>query len=372
MNDVFQEAEKQLKLKKPFVISTVIKTKGSTPQKPGAKLLVSSSGNGTGTLGGGCVEGDIWYESEELIKNKGAAFYRDYILNEDLAANDGLVCGGTMYFLLDPLFQANEYSKYIEEINHAYNGGPSLLISTLIKPVGDNILPVGSKLFIRENGILEGTMGSSEADSLALIKSEELMDLGKNEYVISRDGTEFFMEAHTSPPQVILIGGGHVSKAISSIVHNLGFRVIVTDDRSEFANKERFSEAEKVLVANPKDIFNQIRINKNSYILIATRGHKYDNLALEMAVKTPARYVGLLGSKRKAILILRELIDKGIPLERVRQVRSPAGLNINARTPDEIAISIVSEMLLFKLGGDGSPMKLNESYYGRLTKNKVD
>ena len=371
MNDVFQEAEKQLKLKRPFIVSTVIKTKGSTPQKPGAKLLVSSSGDGTGTLGGGCVEGDIWFESEELIKNKGSAFSRDYVLNEDLAANDGLVCGGTMYFLLDPLYQSDFSSKYVSEINNAYSGGPAVLISTLIKPSIDNALPVGSKLFIRENGSLEGTLGSTEADSLSLIKSEELMGLGNNEYVVARDGTEFFLEAYTSPPQVILVGGGHVSKAISPLVHNLGFRVTVTDDRSEFANKERFSEAENILVASPEEAFNKLKVNKNTYILIATRGHKYDNSALEMAVNTSARYVGLLGSKRKAILILRELIDKGISIERVRQIRSPAGLNIHARTPDEIAISIVSEMLLFRLGGDGSPMKLDESYYQKLSKNKV-
>ena len=371
MYDVFQEAEKQLKLKNPFVISTVIKTKGSTPQKPGAKLLVSSSGDGTGTLGGGCVEGDIWFESEELIKNNGSAFYRDYILNEDLAANDGLVCGGTMYFLLDPLDQSSISSKYVSEINNAYTGGPAVLVATLIKPSIDNNLPIGSKLFIREDGTSDGTLGSLEADSLAVIKSEGLMDLGNNEFVLTQDGTEFFMEAYTSPPQVILVGGGHVSKAISPLVHNLGFRITVTDDRYEFANRERFSEAENVLVADPKEAFKKLKINKNSYVLIATRGHKYDNLALEMAVNTSARYVGLLGSKRKAILILRELVDKGIPIERVREVRSPAGLNIHARTPDEIAISIVSEMLLFRLGGDGSPMKLDESYYHQLTKNQV-
>ena len=116
MKDVFEEAVNQLETGEPIVVATVIRTKGSTPQKPGAKLLVRKDGTGVGTLGGGCVEGDIWFAAKELMKRGGSAQYRDYELNEDLAAQDGLVCGGTMYFLIDPVYDPAEYLSFATEI----------------------------------------------------------------------------------------------------------------------------------------------------------------------------------------------------------------------------------------------------------------
>ena len=109
MQEVFSEAVELLGRGDPLVVATVVRTKGSTPQKPGAKLLVRQDGSGVGTLGGGCVEGDIWYAAQQLLKRGGEVEYREYALNEDLAAEDGLVCGGTMYFLIDPVYRPEEY-----------------------------------------------------------------------------------------------------------------------------------------------------------------------------------------------------------------------------------------------------------------------
>ena len=122
MREVFHEAAAELDEGRPVVVATVVRTKGSTPQKPGAKLLVRDDGSGVGTLGGGCVEGDIWFAAQELMKRGGSAQYRDYELNEDLAAEDGLVCGGTMYFLIDPVYEAGSYLDYAREIDAAYAG----------------------------------------------------------------------------------------------------------------------------------------------------------------------------------------------------------------------------------------------------------
>ena len=366
MQDVFQEAVNQLGKGEPVVVATVVRTKGSTPQKPGAKLLVRKDGSGVGTLGGGCVEGDIWFAAKELLKRGGPTQHRDYQLNEELAAEDGLVCGGTMYFLIDPVYSPEEYLPYASEIDKAYQGGPGVALATLISPSDGSSAALGSKLFIREDGPTNGTLGSAEIDRQAIDKARELMVHGKSDYVVSADGAEYFVEAYTTPPQMVLCGGGHVSKAIAPLAKTLGFRVFVTDDREEFANEERFPEAEMLVALKPEEALSELPINPNTFIIIATRGHRYDNAALEAAARTPAKYVGLLGSRRKTILIYEDLLRSSIPMERVKEIRSPVGLDIHARTPDEIALSIMAEVLMFRLGGTGTPMKLEEWRVDRI------
>jgi xanthine dehydrogenase accessory factor len=366
MQDVIHEAVKELGKGSQVVVATVVHTRGSTPQKPGAKLLVRSDGTGVGTLGGGCVEGDIWFAAKELMKRGGPAQYRDYQLNEELAAEDGLVCGGTMYFLIDPIYRAEDYLPYAEEIDRAYQGGPGVALATLIKPGDGGATSTGAKLFVREDGSTEGSLGSAEADRVAAGKARALMVHGKNELVVSGEGTEFFVEAFTTPPQLVLCGGGHVSKSIAPLAKTLGFRVYVTDDREEFANKGRFPEADVLVADNPEAALPQLPINANSFIIVATRGHRFDNVALMAAARTPARYVGLMGSKRKTILIYEDLIKDGLPVERVKEIRSPIGLDIHATTPDEIALSIMAEVLMVRSGGTGHPMKLDEWRIDRI------
>jgi xanthine dehydrogenase accessory factor len=189
---------------------------------------------------------------------------------------------------------------------------------------------------------------------------------GRSDYVVSADGAEYFVEAYTTPPQMVLCGGGHVSKAIAPLAKTLGFHVFVTDDREEFSNKERFPEADITVALKPEEALPELPINPNTFIIVATRGHRYDNVALEAAARSPAKYVGLLGSRRKTILIYEDLLRSGVPMERVKEIRSPVGLDMHARTPDEIAVSIMAEVLMFRLGGTGAPMKLEEWRVDRI------
>ncbi len=366
MQEVFSEAVQLLGKGDQVVVATVVRTKGSTPQKPGAKLLVRKDGSGVGTLGGGCVEGDIWYAAQQLLKSGGDVEYREYALNEELAAEDGLVCGGTMYFLIDPIYRPEEYLPYAQEIDSAYKGGTPVSIASLIKPAEGSDTSIGAKLFIHENGATEGTLGSTELDREAVKKAYGLMVHGRNEYVTSEHGAEYFVEAYTTPPQLVVCGGGHVSKAIAPLAKSLGFRLFVTDDRAEFVSEERFPEADERVEATPEEALPKLPINANTFIVIATRGHRYDNVALEAALRTPAQYVGLLGSLRKTILIYEDLLRNGVPVERVKEVRSPIGLDVHARTPEEIAVSIMAEALMFRLGGTGTPLKIEERRIDRL------
>jgi xanthine dehydrogenase accessory factor len=186
------------------------------------------------------------------------------------------------------------------------------------------------------------------------------MAMGRNDYITSESGVEYYIEAYTTPPTLVLAGGGHVSKAISNVASTLGFRIFVIDDRDEFSNAERFPEAEQTVVSDYGSAFEKLPIGTNSFIVIATRGHRYDASATASAMRTPASYVGLLGSKRKTILIFEELFAEGFSMEQIQSVRSPIGLNISARTPEEIALSILSEIVGFRLGGDGGTLKLDQ------------
>ena len=368
MQEVFHEAVNRLEKGESVVVATVIRTKGSTPQKPGAKLLVRQDGTGAGTLGGGCVEGDIWFAAKQLMQQGGEAEYREYELNEELAAEDGLVCGGTMYFLIDPVYTPEDYLPYAREIDFAYKGEGAVALATVVKSGSDGKSRIGGKLFIRENGETKGTLGNLETDRGAIEKAKILMIHGRNEYVMTASGAEYFIEAYTTPPQLVICGGGHVSRALASLAKPLEFRLFITDDREEFANEDRFPEADIVVSERPEDALPNLPINPNTFIVVATRGHRYDNTALLAAANTPARYVGLMGSKRKTILIYEDLMRSDLGLDRIREIRSPIGLDIKARTPEEIAISIMSEVLMFRLGGSGLPMKLDEKQLDRIKK----
>ena len=367
MQEVFHEAVDRLEKGERIVLATVIRTKGSTPQKPGAKLLVREDGSGAGTLGGGCVEGDIWFAAKRMLAQGDGPKYREYELNEELAAEDGLVCGGTMYFLIDPVYRPDQYLPYAKEIQKAYVGLGAVAVATVTK-TGSKGIVLGDKLLIRENGEVEGSLGDKAVDEEAIARAMTLMIHGQNQYVIGDRGLEYFLEAYTTPPQLILCGGGHVSKAISVLAEPLGFRLFVTDDREEFANVDRFPGADIIIAEKPEQALGKLPVNPNTFIVIATRGHRYDGSALMAAALTQARYVGLMGSLRKTILIYEDLLRNGLPMKRVREIRSPIGLDINARTPEEIAVSIISEILMFRLGGSGISMKIDDSQLSRIEK----
>lgn len=376
MKEVFEEATNQINEKHPLVIATVVRTKGSTPQKPGAKLLVRNDGSGVGTLGGGCVEGDIWYAAKQLMKNRGSAEAIGYELNEEIAAQDGLVCGGTMFFLVDPIYEKGQEALFLDEINSAYLGGEPVALASLVKTTPDIDSKLGGKLLIRSDGSVEGTLGADNLNSEAIKYGIELMAYGNSKYVRSETGAEYFVEGYTTPPRIILCGGGHVSRAIYTFAVNLGFNLTVIDDREEFANKTRFPLANVVVAESSAEGFRSIEINKNTFIVIATRGHRYDHVSLEAALNTSASYIGLLGSKRKTILIYEELLSKGVSIDRIKDVRAPIGLDINARTPEEIAISIMAEILMIRNGGGGNEMKLDSNLLEKTSdkafKNKTD
>ena len=365
MKEVIQEAVKLLESSQPYVLATVVRTKGSTPQKPGAMLLVRQDGSGVGTLGGGCVEGDIWFAAKEILRRHGGPEFKDYYLNEDIAARDGLVCGGTMYFYLEPMRGPEDFLSLGQELLDAYEGGDPVTLAMVVN-VPQGATNLGAKLLLRHDGSVSGTLGEDQLNTRAVEVAQRVAGLGVTEHFITHDGTEVFVEGFTTPPTLVMVGAGHVGKATADLAHMLGYRVFVVDDRAEFANAERFPYAEKIAVASYDQWATHLSINVNTFIVAATRGHRYDDMALESALTTRARYIGLLGSRRKTLMIYQRLLQDGIPIERLRQVHAPIGLDIGALTPEELAVSIMSEVIMARRGGKGGPMQMDQWYLDRV------
>jgi len=363
MKSVYTEAANLARENREFVLATVVNTKGSTPQKPGATLLVRADGSTVGTLGGGCVEGDIWFAAKEALRERTGPIFKDYYLNEDIAARDGLVCGGSMYFYIEPFEQSTEVSDLSSQIENAFDGGESIAVATVVNP---KTLELGARLTVAEDGTVTGTLGNATADALAVKIANKVMPLGKADHVVTNEGDEIYVAAFTSPATLVLVGGGHVNLQVAKIAQMLGFRVFVTDDRPEFANRERFTMAEQTNVAPYDKGLDAFHITKNTAIVIGSRGHHFDDLATEAAVRTSATYVGLLGSKRKTVMIYEALLKRGITPERLKQVHSPVGLDLGGRNPEEIAVSIMAEIIAFRHDRPGGAMKIEEAQIDRI------
>ena len=374
MKEVIQEAIKLLQSGKAGVLATVVRTKGSTPQKPGAMLLVREDGTGVGTLGGGCVEGDIWFAAKEILRRHGGPEFKDYFLNEEIAARDGLVCGGTMYFYLEPVWEPEDFVPIGTELVEAYEGGEPVSLATVVNvPSGGTNL--GAKLLLRLDGSTSGSLGDAALDARALEVERRVAEVGNVENFITDDGTEVFVEGFTTPPTLVMVGGGHVGKATADLAHTLGYRVFVVDDRPEFSNADRFPYAEKTVVATYDEWPNYLEVNVNSFVVAATRGHRFDDMALESALTTRARYIGLLGSRRKNMMIYQRLVRQGVPVDRLKEVHAPIGLNIGALTPEELAVSIMSEIIMVRRGGTGTPLQMGDWYVDRaadIVQRKVE
>ncbi|MBI3742726.1 MAG: XdhC family protein [Chloroflexi bacterium] len=378
MQPVFDEADKLLKKGEPFVLATVVRTKGSTPQKPGAKLLVRRDGTAVGTLGGGCVEADVWAEAKTIFEQNNGAQLRRFVLNEDIAANDGLVCGGNMDILIDPIMGDRDMAPFVDEILAAYQGRGDRAMATLVTPgktVHGSLRPAsgqaigsprtglpGSKLFVRANGSTVGTLGSEALDRAARNTALEVMPRGLERWVETEDGARAFVETFTNPPTVVIAGGGHVGKAVYNFAKMLGYKVWIVDDREVYANKERFPDADRIVVDEFDKGLRSLDLSPNCFVIIATRGHKLDDIATREAARSKAGYIGLLGSRRKSLMIFRDLIREGVPEERIREIRAPVGLDIGGRTPDEIAISIMAEIIAVRHDKQGGSMTMDAKF----------
>ncbi len=267
--DIYDEIVRLRKQGQKCALATIVQVNGSIPSYESAKLLVREDGSIMGTVGGGCVEAEVWNAAREVIDSEKPR-HLTFSLGQDAAYDNGLICGGQLNIFIEP------------------------------------VVP---------------------------------------------------------QPRAFIFGGGHVSKSISKIANLAGFATVIVDDREAFANPERFPEADETYAEEYESVFPKLPVTASSYLIIVTRGHRDDMRVLRWAVTTQARYISMIGSKRKTISVIHELEKEGIPREAFEKVFAPMGLAIGAETPEEIAISVVAEMIAMRRSPDSDWRALSKSIF---------
>lgn len=267
--DVYEELVRLRRSGQKCAVATIVQVNGSIPSYESAKLLVREDGSLVGTIGGGCVEAEVWNAAREVMETEKPR-HMTFNLSQDAAYDNGLICGGQLNVFVEP------------------------------------VMP---------------------------------------------------------QPFAIIFGGGHISKSLSKVASMAGFATVIVDNREAYANRERFPEADAVHAEEYEDVFPKLVVNECSYVVIVTRGHKDDMRVLRWAIDTPARYVAMIGSKRKTIGVVRELEKEGIPPERFERIHAPMGLEIGAITPEEIAVSVVAEMIAIRRNADSSWRDVSKSIF---------
>jgi xanthine dehydrogenase accessory factor len=254
--DIYEEIVALRREGRRGAVATIVNVRGSIPSFETAKILVRDDGSIVGTVGGGCVEADVWQVAQEVMES-GKPRTLTFNLNQNPKYDTGLVCGGTLDIFIEP------------------------------------VMPLA---------------------------------------------------------MLYIFGAGHVAQSLYKVAHLAGFDVSVIDDRESYANRERFPHAKEVVAKDFEQAMAVLAPNETSYIVIVTRGHRDDMRVLRWAVQTSARYIGMIGSKRKTITIFRELVKEGIPEQLFERVHAPVGLDIGAQTPEEIAVSITAELIATRRG----------------------
>jgi xanthine dehydrogenase accessory factor len=345
MNDIeiYKKAVKLLRIGENIALVTVISTTGSTPGKIGYKMLVwGKNGETFGTVGGGSIEAEMIDTAKNILPGTEVQVFKFNL--DDTADDEKAICGGTIEFSVET-FDKNSLGLFKEIFAAIEDGGKGALIS-IISP------NKGPEKIILKNiyQIDKAADANFPSETIEFIK--RVIEKGQAAKETLKDGGEIFIESICEQATVFIFGAGHLSYYISRFAKLLNFRVAVCDERAEFANKKRFPNADDIIVEYFEKIFDKINVNKNSYIVIVTRGHKCDEIVLERAVQTDAKYIGMIGSKSKTLTILKNLSEKGIPEEALSRVYSPIGLSIGAVTPEEIALSIVCELVKIRRLGD--------------------
>jgi len=356
MENIFNEIVKALERKEKLALATIINRVGSAPREAGAKYLVKKDGTAVGSIGGGCVEADVWQEARKVIE-KGEGSILHFKLTSEQLAEGGLICGGHIDIFLEPL-REDSLNIYREVLRVRQQGGLGIL-ATVISVDGVFPKKEGMKEFIKASGEKTGSlfMGEESEGRISGEAERVLREKKPAVLVLSSEGAgrpwkklEILLEPIISEPTVYIFGAGHISQQLVPLVKRVHFKTVIIDDREMFANRDRFPEADEVIVTEFEKAFEHLTIDQSSYIVIVTRGHLYDGLILEMAVKTDAHYIGMIGSKKKVQTLYQFLLKKGIPKEALDKVHAPIGLDIHSETPEEIAVSIVAQLIMERRG----------------------
>ncbi|MHC4418152.1 MAG: XdhC family protein [Planctomycetota bacterium] len=336
MNDrqIYRKAVHLLEAGQNIALATVISTTGSTPGKVAYKMLLwGKNAQILGTVGGGLVEAEIINKAGEMLPKTQKQLFT-FNLDPSRGQEKG-ICGGTIEILIET-FDSKSLPLFGEL------SADSLADAALISNLSPGKSP--QKILLKNIGRPESfanlNFPPEVAESIKRLVTKE-----QAAKITSPDGTQIFVETIALEPMLFIFGAGHLACYISKYAKSVNFQITICDNRAEFANKNRFPDADNIVVQSFETAFDELAIDKNSYVVLVTREHKSDQLVLEKTLKTDAKYIGMIGSKKKTSTVLKNLKERNAPQQALSRVYSPIGISIGALTPEEIALSIVAELV---------------------------
>lgn len=317
-----------------FVLATVILSNGSVPRVAGAKMLVRADGATFGTVGGGILEAQVERLADFVLRDHTARVQRFQFSGKDAAAMDA-ICGGEVEVLVEWWDAADPEAVLIaRELQVAAEAHHRAWLATTLPVAGTEL----RRALVHADGRVTGAQPLGRAvDEILELSQPALMEINARQWLV---------EPLNTGGTVYIFGAGHVSRSLAAFTHAVGFWTVVLDDRPDYASAERFPTADRLVVLDSFDCaFEQIEVDRESFIVIVTRGHLHDRTVLAQALRTGAGYIGMIGSRRKCALVFSELRCQGFSDEDLSCVHAPIGLPIAAETPEEIGISITAELI---------------------------
>lgn len=339
MRDLLKQLLDALAAGRSAVYCRLVETRGSTPQKAGAGMLVFANGTQAGTLGGGCVEAEVKRRAL-AVAQRGQPEVMSFQLDSDYGWDDGLICGGRMLVLVDPQSPTGDVA-YFKRALELIDSGKGCLEAVVFDADKSGLHAPASYLFDAQSRLQAARLQANGGAPDKVV--EHLPALADRPRATAISGIAYLPLLPRC--RLLIVGGGHIGQAVGNMAGELNFDVWVLDDREEYVSADRFPHAQRRLCGPIDQTLRELQITPDTYAIIVTRGHNHDELALYHLIDRGARYVGLIGSKRKIKLIFDDLEAEGISRQSLAQVYAPLGIDIGSQTVPEIAVSILAELI---------------------------
>ena len=374
MRDILDPITQWWDANETFGLATVVQTFSSAPREPGAAMAVSAAGEVVGSVSGGCVEGAV-YELAAEVTASGQPVLRRYGISDNDAFAVGLTCGGIIDIFVEPASQ--ERFKALNEIAEAVRTGTPVAVATIIEGPGE----IGFRRIIWEGERSDGTLGAGDRLDQAVDDDARGMLAqgltGVRRYGPDgerrRDELAVFVQSFAPAPRMLVFGAIDFAAAVAKAGKFLGYRVTVCDARPVFATASRFPDADEVITDWPHRYLSGITTDERTVICVLTHDPKFDVPLLEVALRLPAAYIGAMGSRRTHEDRLARLREVGMTDAELARLRSPIGLDLGARTPEETAIAIAAELIQLRWGGTGHPLTATTGriHHGQLPGDRL-
>ncbi|MBI2528807.1 MAG: XdhC family protein [Candidatus Rokubacteria bacterium] len=367
MSSVYRRLAELAQAGEPVATATVVAARGSTPREVGACMIVRRDGAIVGSVGGGCGEAQVFWEAARVLEEGRPRICQVDLTGEmnDLSPTN---CGGVMEVFVDgwrwePRVAVGlpdlDVVRGVERAEAA--GRPVACLVAVANPPGAAAIPVGAKWLAEPDGALLGAAPGGLDPVLRQLAAAALASGGSRLAWLRPSGSSWergdegeglgvFVEARAPRPELVIVGAGHIALPLAGLGKLLDFEVTVLDDRGAFASRERFPEADTVLVGPVEAVLATRPIGPSTYLVLVTRGHQHDEAALRAVIASDAAYIGMIGSRRRVQEVFRHLESAGVPPELTARVRAPIGLRIGAETPAEIAVAIAAELVQVRCG----------------------